>query len=95
MSAEWTFQQAPYELCDVVGLQVQTLKGRKRSQPGKQVPDPDSGITYEADLDFLDHTRREELRPATTALGALKLPAVLANSATWRCRDRCYDTLTV
>ena len=36
-------------------------RGRKRSQPGKQVPDPDSGITCQADPKFLEHARREEL----------------------------------
>ena len=31
------------------------------SQPVRQVPDPDSGITCEADPEFLEHARREQL----------------------------------
>ena len=41
-----------------IGVYLAPPNASHPSQPVRQVSNPDSGITYEADLEFLDHVRR-------------------------------------
>ena len=51
------------------------------SQPVPQVLDPDSGITCQADPEFLEHARREELDQPQLPWEACSKPVVLVNLA--------------
>ena len=43
-------------------------------QPLRQVPNPDSGISYETDPEFLERARQRGARPAGTVLEVLRRP---------------------